>query len=165
MNRVGRGQKRALSPKQVEWVRSSKFRAAARRGLERSLETRAAAKRCGAKAKSTGEPCRAPALSNGRCVAHGGKTPRGDEWHRVQIDRAKTPTALAKLDRKLAKRDAETKARQRRLEQMKPDERERWDRWQSTHRPGPAGKRAAARAERKQNEWFRELVNEVASID
>jgi hypothetical protein len=38
--------------------------------------------RCGAKARTTGCPCRAPAMPNGRCRMHGGKstgprTPRG----------------------------------------------------------------------------------------
>lgn len=34
-----------------------------------------AAPRCGAHARSTGEPCRAPAMANGRCKFHGGKSP------------------------------------------------------------------------------------------
>lgn len=32
------------------------------------------APRCGANAKRTQEPCRAPAMSNGRCRLHGGKS-------------------------------------------------------------------------------------------
>ena len=32
------------------------------------------AARCGAKCKRTGLPCRAPAMSNGRCRMHGGKS-------------------------------------------------------------------------------------------
>lgn len=40
--------------------------------------------RCGAQAKSTGKPCQAPAMKNGRCRLHGGKstgakTPEGIE--------------------------------------------------------------------------------------
>lgn len=31
--------------------------------------------RCGAKSKRTGMPCKAPAMSNGRCRMHGGKSP------------------------------------------------------------------------------------------
>ena len=39
-------------------------------------------KRCGAHARSTGQPCKAKALTNGRCKNHGGmstgpKTPEG----------------------------------------------------------------------------------------
>ena len=34
-------------------------------------------KQCGAKTKRTGEPCPQPAMANGRCRMHGGKTPSG----------------------------------------------------------------------------------------
>ena len=33
-----------------------------------------AAPRCGAYARTTGKPCRAPAMVNGRCRMHGGKS-------------------------------------------------------------------------------------------
>lgn len=35
-----------------------------------------AATRCGAYARTTGEPCKAPAMKNGRCRMHGGKAGR-----------------------------------------------------------------------------------------
>jgi hypothetical protein len=46
-----------------------------------------AAPRCGARSKRTGKPCRAAAMPNGRCKAHGGKstgprTPEGLERSR-----------------------------------------------------------------------------------
>jgi hypothetical protein len=46
------------------------------------LELARAAPRCGAKGKRRGEPCRAPAMPNGRCRMHGGastgpRTPEG----------------------------------------------------------------------------------------
>ena len=31
--------------------------------------------RCGAYARTTGSPCKSPAMKNGRCRMHGGKTP------------------------------------------------------------------------------------------
>ena len=31
--------------------------------------------RCGAYARTTGNPCKSPAMKNGRCRMHGGKTP------------------------------------------------------------------------------------------
>jgi hypothetical protein len=45
------------------------------------------APRCGARSKRTGKPCRAPAMPNGRCKFHGGKstgprTPEGLERSR-----------------------------------------------------------------------------------
>ena len=41
-------------------------------GWARALAAAVAAPRCGARRKRTGEPCRAPAMSNGRCHKHGG---------------------------------------------------------------------------------------------
>lgn len=38
----------------------------------RGLAAADAAPRCGAKRKATGQPCRAPAMPNGRCHKHGG---------------------------------------------------------------------------------------------
>lgn len=35
-----------------------------------------AAPRCGAYARTTGKPCQAPAMENGRCRMHGGKAGR-----------------------------------------------------------------------------------------
>ena len=32
--------------------------------------------RCGAHARTTGQPCRSPAMKNGRCRMHGGKAGR-----------------------------------------------------------------------------------------
>lgn len=32
--------------------------------------------RCGAKCRRTGQPCRQPAMKNGRCKMHGGKSGR-----------------------------------------------------------------------------------------
>lgn len=34
-----------------------------------------ASPRCGAHARTTGAPCQSPAMSNGRCRMHGGKSP------------------------------------------------------------------------------------------
>ena len=47
----------------------------------------ATAPRCGARAKRTGQPCKAPAMENGRCRLHGGKstgpkTPEGLAYSR-----------------------------------------------------------------------------------
>jgi hypothetical protein len=36
---------------------------------------------CGARCKRTGEACRNPAMNNGRCRLHGGKTPTGVKAH------------------------------------------------------------------------------------
>jgi hypothetical protein len=53
----------------------------------RALIKANSAPRCGARRKSTGQPCRAPAMPNGRCRVHGGastgpRTPEGLERSR-----------------------------------------------------------------------------------
>lgn len=55
------------------------------------------AMKCGAKAKSTGEPCRGQAMANGRCRLHGGATPPGQGLRNVQHGRysKNLPTRLA----------------------------------------------------------------------
>lgn len=82
--------------------------------------------KCGAHAKTTGEPCRNLALANGRCRVHGGLTGAGD-LHGVrrftpkppgQQTKRDWPKAQAKLD-KFAKQD---KVRRVRLALMTPEE-------------------------------------------
>jgi len=41
---------------------------------EPHVNTLNGAKTCGAKSKRTGKPCRQPAMPNGRCRLHGGKS-------------------------------------------------------------------------------------------
>lgn len=47
-----------------------------------SMEKAHAAPRCGARRKYDGQPCQAPAMKNGRCYLHGGKStgaPKGNK--------------------------------------------------------------------------------------
>ena len=37
--------------------------------------------RCGAHARTTGKPCRSPAMANGRCRMHGGKSTGRPQTH------------------------------------------------------------------------------------
>ena len=39
------------------------------------------APRCGAHARTTGKPCRSPAMANGRCRMHGGKSTGRPQKH------------------------------------------------------------------------------------
>lgn len=43
--------------------------------LARLVELMNAAPRCNAYSRRSGKPCRAPAMANGRCRMHGGKSP------------------------------------------------------------------------------------------
>lgn len=103
------------------------------------------AARCGALAKGTGESCKQLAMENGRCRWHGGLTPKGREWHRVQA--APSGREAQKLDTI----ERRVKARARRLRKMTPEELERHEAWQRSHKPGPAARRAADRKQRRDN--------------
>jgi hypothetical protein len=76
-------------------------------GRRRALAAATAAPRCGAWRKRSGEPCRAPAMRNGRCHKHGGAStgPRTEEG------RARCRAAPWKHGRRAA--DAREAARRR----------------------------------------------------
>lgn len=44
--------------------------------MKTSTNAMHAAPRCGAHARTTGQPCKSPAMQNGRCRMHGGKAGR-----------------------------------------------------------------------------------------
>jgi hypothetical protein len=67
-----------------------------------------AAPRCGARRKHDGCPCQQPAMANGRCRLHGGKstgprTPEGAERRRQAVLRHGFYTAKAEAERQSAR--------------------------------------------------------------
>jgi hypothetical protein len=98
--------------------------------------------------KHDGGTCQQLAMENGRCAYHGGRTPRGKDWHRPLWPND-GPRAIEKLNRKLKDRDRAAKKRAKRLAAMSPEELAAHQEWQRTHKPGPPGPRARARAERQ----------------
>src|SRR4051794_14905627 len=66
------------------WRKASIFPQIAPESAKTNLATFNAAPRCGEKRKRDGEPCQKPAMKNGRCAIHGGKTPRGRQYHVIQ---------------------------------------------------------------------------------
>lgn len=100
--------------------------------------------KCGAKRRRDGEPCQQLALENGRCYRHGGKTPKGEAWHKTDWAGVKS---IAKLDRKLRDQRRAAKKRTRRLKEMSAAERKRYDAWLVSHKPGKSA-RAVARRDR-----------------
>lgn len=100
-------------------------------------------------------------MENGRCAYHGGRTPKGKDWHKTRWPNRDAPDAMQKLDRKLKDRQRDEKARKKRLAIMTPEERERHEHWQRTHRPGPPAERARLRADRKQAADARKRLAEL----
>lgn len=140
------------------WRKSGTFRQIARQSAKTNLATFNAAPRCGAARKRDGEPCRNPAMKNGRCGLHGGKTPRGRQWHVVQFPDCSTPAGEAKFNRKLRYQRRYAAKRAAKLAAMTPEQRARHDAWHRTHRPGAGAARSAERERARQNAEARALL-------
>ncbi|MBR1124518.1 hypothetical protein JQ628_23530 [Bradyrhizobium lablabi] len=142
-----------------QWRKSGTFREIARQSAKANLRKFRSAPRCGAKRKRDGKPCANPAMKNGRCGIHGGKTPSGRQWHVVQYpaDEAKFNRKLRDLERRAAKRAA-------RLANLSPEARAAYDEWHRTHRSGLSkAARSAERERARQNADLRRLVAQGAS--
>lgn len=150
----GFGTNEPASARQIAWRRSARFKAMGRAACIRFNRARRSAPKCGATKKSTGEPCQNPALTNGRCRCHGGRTPSGKAWHTVQLP----PVGTAKFDRKLTAVQKRARALAKRLAAMTPEQRSRYDRWQRTHKPGSPGARSAARYQAAQDDAIAEIL-------
>lgn len=115
---------------------------------------------CGARAKSTGEPCRrTPAKGRTRCKFHGGATPRGDGpagWHTPGFPDG-LPTGKPRSDALKAwtrrKRRAEIAA-------MSPEERARLEERRQAIKPGSAAERARRRRNLDARRWLEEITRE-----
>lgn len=141
------------------WRRSARFREVARKSAKANIARFKAAPRCGAARKRDGQPCANPAMKNGRCGIHGGKTPSGRQWHVVQYPDCSTPAGAAKFNRKLRQQQRYAAKRAERLAVMTPDQRARHDAWHRSHRPGAGAARGAQRARAGQNAQARLLVD------
>lgn len=139
-------------------MRKSAARAtAARENLKLAMKARQTLPRCGAKRRTDGGVCAAIAMANGRCYLHGGSSPSGRDWHRVQLTNRSKSTK--KIDRKLkdlARRRAKQAAR---VEAMTPEQRARYDAWHAARKAGgPEVRRAAAQVRE-----FRDMLSARAS--
>ncbi len=128
-----------------------------RRALIKYNATRHLLPKCGARAKSTGEPCTHVALANGRCRWHGGRSTAGKNWGKRQFN-SDDPV---KIDRKLSTLERREQKRLARVTAMTPEERQRYARWRNTHKPGPKSARAADRERRRQDRDARGFMEKV----
>jgi hypothetical protein len=141
------------------WRRSTEFRKIARKQAKANIEAFHAGPRCGAARKRDGKPCENPAMKNGRCDLHGGKTPSGRQWHVVQFPDCSTPHGEAKFNRKLRDHKRYAEKRAARLAAMTPEQRAEYDAWVRSHTPGAGAARTAQRARADQNAQARVLIN------
>lgn len=146
--------RRARTIKQKAWTNSVRFRAIALAALQRINTGRSGMALCGARKRSDGSPCRNPALANGRCRFHGGRTPKGAGWHKPRFPEKAAEKFLKKeleLERRKRKREV-------RLRSMTPEQRAAHEEWKKTHRPGSAAARARARQDREAGALISKLL-------
>ena len=139
------------------WQKSAEFRAIAVAALRKFNENQTKLPKCSAKAKSTGERCAQPAMRNGVCRYHGGKTPKGDDWHKP-VWPADGPAFEAKLASKTKALDKRRRGKAADLAKMTDEERAKHECWQKAHKPGSAGARARTKKARQDAVSFRAVV-------
>lgn len=117
---------------------------AALANLKHAMKARETLPRCGAKRRTDGGPCAGTAMSNGRCYLHGGSTPGGKDFHKVQFPKGRSEKWIRKKLKELRRRQARQAAR---VDAMTPEERVRFEAWHAAHKPGgPEVRKAVAQA-------------------
>lgn len=146
---TGRGKTRAQN--------SAAKRTAALGNLRKAHHAQRTYPLCNAKRRDGGRCGNLGTGTGGRCRLHGGATPTGKDWHRVQL--TNPGNCPKKLERKLkdvARRRAKQAAR---VAAMTPEQRARYDAWHAARKPGGAEVRRAAAQVRE----FRDMLAERAS--
>lgn len=111
---------------------------------------------CGAQCRGQlGKFCqRIPVKGRERCELHGGKTPRGKEWHRKQRPDGSRKSDEWRAMNKLRTAEIRRKELIARLAAMNEEEREAYDRYSRAARPGTPAERADRQRNRKlKKEW------------
>ena len=115
--------------------------------LARYNASKADRPKCGAKRRNGAGICASPALANGRCRWHGGRTPSGDDWHKARWPKASDPREASKFAAKIRALEKRAKARAARLAQMTPEEIAAYRKWHAERPVGPAARRAEMKAQ------------------
>lgn len=143
------------TPAQKAWASSDRFRETGRQMMLQFNRLRMHGPKCGARTKTDGQPCRNAAMENGRCRFHGGRTPKGDQWHVTTWPDPKSTEATQKLNRKLHDLKRIAKRREARMRALTPDERGAYAAWLRDHTPGPAAAREWKRRDRAEAKAMR----------
>lgn len=151
--RARRNRPIGTTARQRAWIKSPQAAEQRRTASRLARAARAAGPKCGA-AKKNGnrQPCRNLALENGRCRLHGGATPKGAKWHRVQMPGRGAP--IGKLEKKLREIERRRQKQAARVAAMTPEQKQRYDAWHRAHRPGTAAQREARRRDREARAMF-----------
>ncbi|TFE95799.1 hypothetical protein B5M44_20750 [Shinella sumterensis] len=72
--------------------------------------------------------------------------PSGDQWHKLQWPKGDAKDWQKKLNAKLKRDERNRRRKERRLAEMSPEERAKYDEWAKYHRPGSKIERSKPRA-------------------
>jgi len=128
-------QGKRMSASLIAWRKSEEWRRIASASALAHVRAFAKLPRCKAKAKRTGCQCRQPAMPNGVCRWHGGRTPSGEKWHQPIFSPGTTPSGTSKLDRKLFDLAKARKERLRLVSKMNRQQREAYEKWHQARDP------------------------------
>ena len=96
-------------------------------------------------------------MANGVCYYHGGRTPKGKDWHKPRWPKKTAPDAERKMVARLRDLERAEKQRQKRLAKMSAEERAAFDKWHRERPTGTPAQRAAKKRARQQNEEARAI--------
>jgi hypothetical protein len=143
------------------WKQSEQWRQIARAAIQEYNGRRDTLPKCGALARHTGQPCRNIALANGRCRFHGGRTPSGDQWHKVRWPDRKHARAEHHYAQKLKRLARVLAEKERRLAQMSQADRDAYSLWQATHRAGLKSERVRTGKARRHSREALDLLRSM----
>jgi hypothetical protein len=154
---------RGGAPQLERWRRSAEFREIALNQMRKINREKALRPKCKATSKNTGMRCGNVAMENGCCYRHGGKTPKGDEWHRLQWPKRSDPRAMQKANRKLQRVERQRRDNAKREAEMTEAQLIAHRRQIKAKRPSTAASRSRAQAEKEQNAYFAKQFSKAAA--
>lgn len=153
----GNAEKKARRAKRAPptaWQLSEQWKAISREAMRSWNASFHLQPRCGAVRKWDGNSCRNLPLENGRCRFHGGRTPKGDNWHRPRWPKADSPDSEAKLQTKLQDLDQRAVRRMARKRKMTADEKATYEKARKANAPSSVAERERRKMEKRQRVEF-----------
>lgn len=149
--------------RQDAWAKSTQNVAVLASARGAAAKATALAPKCGARTRGAGTPCQLPVVEGrSRCRRHGGATPRGSDWHRVQW---RPGMSTAQLESKLRSLERRREKRAARIAAMTPEERQRFEARSRAVRPKTAAQRAAAAQNRSARAALQAAQNRPPEAD
>lgn len=145
------GAKKTTAGKEKRKMSAAKA-AAVMDNLSKAHESYHTRPKCGAQNRTSEGTCQNPALANGRCRLHGGRTPKGRDWHKVQLTNPGNSIEVLHKKEAAVKRRRDRQAKRRAA--MTPGQLAAHEAWHAAHRPGAPLERLQRRAAKEAREML-----------